>query len=69
MADSISVGDLVTHKLSKVQLHDFSKRNKKYSSTPGIVIGIDDKNLLILWDSYTEWVPHAYLLKISKVDQ
>lgn len=64
----IKIGDLVAHRMSKVQLVDFNPMHQRYSSTPGVVLKICHNKLLILWDSYTEWVELAYLLKISKVD-
>lgn len=64
----IKVGDLVIHRLSKIQLFEFSLSSEKYSSSPGIVLEINCNKLLILWDSYTEWVDLAYLLKISKAN-
>tara|TARA_B100001094_G_C18161531_1_gene789660 strand:+ start:2014 stop:2214 length:201 start_codon:yes stop_codon:yes gene_type:complete len=64
---SFEAGDVVVHKMSRVQIHDFS-RYKNYSSSPGIVLKNDREKSLILWNSYTEWVDHAYLLKISKVN-
>lgn len=64
----INVGDLVIHKMSKVQICDFSHQRTNYSTLPGLVLKKRKEKSLILWNSYTEWVDHAYLLIISKVD-
>lgn len=64
-SEKICIGDLVIHKLSRVQLHDFSQENR-YSPVPGIVLDFECGKFLILWEAYTEWVCDAYLLKISK---
>jgi len=64
----INVGDLVIHKMSKVQICDFNYRGTNYSAFPGLVLKKRKEKSLILWESYTEWVDHAYLLIISKVD-
>lgn len=63
----VKKGDIVAHRLSKVQQFQFDSRNK-YSSTPGVVLESNSKRALILWDSYTEWVDHAYLLIVSKAE-
>ncbi len=64
-SEEICIGDFVIHRMSRVQLHDFSK-SYDCSSNPGLVIDSRDKKFLILWDSYTEWLHPAYLLKIGK---
>tara|TARA_Y100001973_G_C5178718_1_gene323585 strand:- start:948 stop:1148 length:201 start_codon:yes stop_codon:yes gene_type:complete len=64
--NQIEVGDLVTHRMSKVQLFNFDIPRRP-SSLPGIVLEINHDKLLILWETYTEWVDLAYLLKISRV--
>ena len=66
--NQISAGDIVVHKMSKVPLFDFSPLHQKYSSLPGVVLKVDNNKSLILWESYTEWVDLAYLLKVSKVE-
>ena len=60
---TVKPGDLVIHKMSKVQIHDF-KYKKNFSSSPGVVLEVNKEKSLILWDSYTEWVDRAYLLII-----
>ena len=63
----VKKGDIVAHRMSKVQQFQFNSRNK-YSSTPGVVLESNSERALILWDSYTEWVSHAYLLIVSKAE-
>ena len=63
----IKTGDLVIHRMSKVPLFDFKTTKKEYSSSAGLVLEVNKDKLLILWDSYTEWVDYAYLLIVSKV--
>ena len=63
----IKKGDIVVHRMSKVQQFQFNPRNK-YNSNPGVVLEVASSRALILWDSYTEWVSHAYLLIVSKAE-
>ena len=64
----IKVGDLVVHRMSKVHRFNFEIYKESYSSSPGVVLESNENKSLILWESYTEWIDQAYLLKISKVD-
>lgn len=63
----IKEGDIVVHRMSKVQQFRFNLKNE-YNSNPGVVIETRPSKSLILWDSYTEWVSHAYLLIVSKAE-
>jgi len=56
--------------MSKVPLYNFNTHRGSYSSLPGVVLEINkDEKLLILWNSYTEWVDQTYLLRLDKVNE
>jgi hypothetical protein len=62
----IDIGDLVQHKMSKIQIHDYSART--HDATLGVILDLKDDKALVLWKAYTEWVDRSYLLIIDKVD-